>query len=71
MVRNQGMGEEREVLSALALMGALISNQRQLKFKANRDANSITELAVLKMNESNNIREFCSAISEIPENVAK
>ena len=68
MVRKQGWGEEREVLSAMALTEELISDLRQLKFKANRDVRSITEVAVLKVNESNEIRDICSAICEIPEN---
>ena len=33
LVRKQGMGEEKEVLSEMALMGELISAQCQLKCK--------------------------------------
>ena len=35
---------------AMALMGGLISGQFQVKLKANQDAGSITEAAVLKVN---------------------
>ena len=48
------MGEEKEVLRALALMESLISAQRQLKFKANQGAGSITEVAVMQVNEAQN-----------------
>ena len=68
MVRKHEMGESRKVLTALALMGELISDQRQVKLKENKDADSITEAAVLKVSESSNIREICRAICEIPEN---
>ena len=65
------MGEEKEVLSALALMEEFISDQRQLKFKDNPDANSITEVAILKVNEANKIRDLYRGMCEIPENRAK
>ena len=71
MVRNRGMGEEREVLTALALMGELILDQCQLEFKANRDVGSITEVVVLKAKEANKIRELCREICEIPGNRVK
>ena len=41
--------------------------RRQLKLKANQDANPITEVAVLKINETDKIRELYRAICEIPE----
>ena len=59
------MNEERAVLTALALTDELILDQRQLKFRANRDAGSITEAAVLKVKESNKIRDLYRAICEI------
>ena len=46
------MGEEKQVLAAMALMGELIFDHRQLEFKVNQDANSITEVVVLKANEA-------------------
>ena len=52
------MGAERQVLAALALMGALILDQCQLKFKENQDAGAITEVAVLKVNGSIKIRDL-------------
>ena len=65
------MGEEKQVLPALSLMDELISDHCQLGFKENQDAGPITEAAVLKVNESNKIREIYRAILEIPENRAK
>ena len=38
------------------------------KLKENKDANAITEVAVLKAKEANEIRERYMAICEIPEN---
>ena len=68
MVRKQEMNEERKVLMELALMGELILDQCRLKLKENQDADLITEVAVLKVNEANGIRERYRAIFEIPEN---
>ena len=65
------MREERDVLSALDLMEELILDQRQLKFKANQDAVPVTEVAVLKANGANKIRDLYRAIFEIPENRAR
>ena len=65
------MGEEREVLTAPALLGGLILDQFQLKFKANQELGSITEAAAMKAKETNKIRDICRAICEIPENRAK
>ena len=56
---------------AMALVDALTLDQRQVKLKENQDANSITEAAVLKVNESYKILEIYRAIFEIPENRAK
>ena len=53
---------------ALALMGELISDHRRAKLKENQDADSITEVAGLKANGANKIRELYSDICEIPEN---
>ena len=52
------MGEERQVLAAPALMEELILDQRQLEFKENQDVGPTTELAVLKAQETNKIREL-------------
>ena len=38
------------------------------KLKENKDANAITEVAVLKVEETNRIRELYREIFEIPEN---
>ena len=51
--------------------GELIFGQCQLKFKTNKDAVSITEVALLKVDETNKIRELYRAICEIPENRLK
>ena len=65
------MGEEREVLTAIDLMGELILDKRQLTFKANQDVGSITEVTVLKVMGPNKIRDLYRSICEIPENRAK
>ena len=65
------MNEARGVLTAMSLMGELISAQFQLGFKANKDVGPITEVAVLKVKETNEIRDLSRAIFEIPENRAK
>ena len=62
------MGEERQVLAAMALMEEVISDQCQLKLKGNQDTDSITELAVLEINETGDIRELYRLVCEIPEN---
>ena len=49
------------------LWGVLILDQCQLKFKANQDLGSITEVAVLKVDETNEIRDIYREICEIPE----
>ena len=71
MVRKQNMDEDRKVLMALALMEEAILGHLQVKLKENRDAGSITEVAVLKVNETNKIRELYRGICEIPENRVK
>ena len=48
-------------------MGELIRDKCQVKLKENQDADSITEVVVLKVNGANGIRELCSSICEIPE----
>ena len=65
------MGESKEVLPSLALMGEVILDQCRLKFKANQDAGAITEVAVLKVKETNEILALCRAIWVIPENRVK
>ena len=39
----------------------------QLNLKGNEDSGSITEAAVLEINEANKIRELCRALCDIPE----
>ena len=56
MVRKQWADEERRVLSALALMEELILDQCLSKLMGNQDADSSTEVAVLKANEAKKIR---------------
>ena len=63
--------EEKKVLIALALAGEVISGQCQLKLKENQDANSIIETTVLKVRETNKIREIYREICEIPESRVK
>ena len=66
-VRKKGTGGTNQVLSAVALMEEAILDQRQVELMENRDANSITEVAVLEINESGEIRELCRALCGIPE----
>ena len=61
------MGEEQQILTALALLGGVILGQCQQKLEGNRDVCRITEVAVLKINEASKIRELYRAIGEIPE----
>ena len=51
----------------MALLGEIIAGQCQQKLKENQDANRITEIATLKINESDGIKELYRGISEIPE----
>ena len=59
--------EEKHVLSPLSLFGEIIAGQFQQKLKENQDANRITELATLKLRETNKIKELYRGVSEIPE----
>ena len=61
--------EEQHVLAALALLGEVITDQRQVELKENQDADLITDSAVLGINETNKIRELYRALCEIPETV--
>ena len=72
MVKSQGDAgrsqEETNVLAALALIDDSIARYCRLILKGNQDANSITETAVLKVQETNKIRViFIGGICEIPE----
>ena len=60
-----------ECFNGTGSYGEVILDQCQEKLQENQDANSITEMAVLKANESNRIRELRGAIFENPENRAK
>ena len=66
-VGKNGNGEEQHVLTALALLGEVISDHRQVELKENKDAGLITVVAVSKINETNRIREIYRTIGEIPE----
>ena len=61
--------EKRVFKTALALMGGIIAAQCQVKLQGNQDANSITEVAVLKVSETGEIRDLYIGIWEIPETV--
>ena len=61
------MEEEQRVLTELAFLAEVIFGQYQQKLKENQDVGRFTEVAVLKINETNKIRELCRAICEIPE----
>ena len=56
---------------AMGLMAELILDQCEVELKDNQDADSISEEAVLKINEPNRIRELCMAVFEITEIRAK
>ena len=68
LVRKKGIVGEKQVLSARALMEAVISGHRQLKLKENKDTGSITVVGVLEIHETNVIRDLYRAICEIPDN---
>ena len=53
--------------AALVLMEEVILDQPQLKLKGNQDVGPITYVAVLKINETGEIRNIYRAICEIPE----
>ena len=61
------MGEEQRVLTALAHLEEVISDQCQRNLKENQVVGRITEVAVLEINETNKIRELYRGIGEIPE----
>ena len=63
--------EEKNVLTELAFMGVVIAGQCQIKLTGDKEANSITETAVLKVREANKIRELYRGIFGIPENRSK
>ena len=63
----KGIGDENRFLAALALMGEVLSGRRQLELGGNQEAGSITEAAVLGINETGQIRYLYRAIFEIPE----
>ena len=67
MARKKGIGEENHVLASRALFEEVILDQRQVRLKENQDVNLITESAVLKISETNEIRELYRALIEIPE----
>ena len=67
-VRKKGNEEEQQqVLAALAMLGEVILDQRQLKLKENQDGDLITESEVFEINETNKIRELYRTLCEIPE----
>ena len=59
--------EEKQVLASLALFGEITVGQFQLKLKENQDVNQLTELAALKINETNKIKELYKVIGEFTE----
>ena len=61
------MEEEQRVLTELAFLAEVIFGQYQQKLKENQDVGRFTEVAVLKINETNKIRERYRALCEIPE----
>ena len=66
-VGKKGMGGEKQVLAALALMEEFILRQCQLGFKESRDVRPITDVAVPKVGDANEIRDLYREICEIPE----
>ena len=66
-MRKKGIEVENHVLSVMALMEEVILGQCRLRLTGNLDADSITEVAVLIINEAGKIRELYSALCEIPE----
>ena len=65
--KNEEEEEEKQFLSALALFGEIIVGQCQLKLEENQDVNQLTELATLKINETNKIKELYKVIGEFTE----
>ena len=67
-MRKKGIDEEEQrVLTALVLLGGVISDQRQKNLEGNQDAIRITEVAVLKINEAYKIGELYRCLVGIPE----
>ena len=66
--REKSRREERKILTALAFMGEVISGEFHLRLKENQELNFLTEKSVLKVQETNKIRELFRAIFEFPEN---
>ena len=48
----------------MALLGEVISDQRQQKMKENKDANRITEVEVLKINETSKFVNFIGRLAK-------
>ena len=61
-MRENGIGWGNQVLSALALMEEVIPGHCQFRLKGDKDAGPITEVEVLKINESGKIREIFWAL---------
>ena len=59
--------EEKDVLASLALMEEMIANQCMVKRRKNESSKLIAEGAVLKVKETNKIRELYRILNEIPE----
>jgi hypothetical protein len=59
--------EEKDVLVSLALMEEMIVNQCMVKRRKNESLKLIAEGAVLKVKETNKIRELYRILNEIPE----
>ena len=51
----------------MALFEEIIVGQCQLKWKENQDVNQLTEMATLKINETNKIKELYKIIGEFTE----
>ena len=64
LVKKQEEEEEKQVLAALSLFEGIIADQCRKKLKENQDANRITEMAILKINESDKINELCRVIAK-------
>ena len=59
--------EVKDVLVALALMEEMIGDQRRVRRRNNENAKLIAEEAVLKVRETNKIKELHRILKEIPE----
>ena len=67
MWEKERKGGEQHVLTEFVLLGEVILDQCQQKLKGKQDLGRITEVAVLKINDTNKIRERYRPIGEIPE----